>query len=161
MRSTPPHAAPRWDGSPVHVPARRSLRVDPDSVSLLLRCGQSDRCRDCGNRIEWYHRSRQRPVRLHPRELPVTAVPTACRWHVSSGIAHPAGDGTRWCSLPHAVLCPAQPATEEAPELVGLRRLLAVNTRRLIDAGAFTRPPRSPTTRRQPLPTAARPGPSC
>lgn len=156
MRSTPPPATPRWDGSPVHVPARRSLHINPGSVSRLLRCGQSDRCRDCGNRIEWYYRSCQRPVRLHPRELPVTAVPTACRWHVSSGIAHPAGDGTRWCRLPHAVLCPARPAPEEAPELAGLRRLLAVNTRRLIDAGAFT-PPSAPADTTAPAASDCRP----
>ncbi|MFD3930046.1 DUF6083 domain-containing protein [Streptomyces sp. NPDC058614] len=156
MRSTPPPAAPRWDGSPVHVSARRPLRVDPGSVSRLLRCGQSDRCRDCGNRIEWYHRSRQRPVRLHPRELLVTAVPTACWWHVSSGIAHPTGDGTRWCRLPHAVLCPAHPVPEEVPELAGLRRLLAVNTRRLIDAGAFT-PPSAPAGSTEPAAPDCRP----
>ncbi|MFD5720929.1 DUF6083 domain-containing protein [Streptomyces sp. NPDC127036] len=110
----------------------------PGSVSRLMCCGQSDRCRDCGNRIEWYHRSSQRPVRLHPHELPSADVPASCRWHVSSGIAHPAGDGSSWCRLPHAVLCPARDTSTAPPELAGLRRRLAVNTRRLIDAGAFT-----------------------
>ncbi|MEH0580030.1 DUF6083 domain-containing protein [Streptomyces sp. B21-108] len=144
MRSTPP-ASRRWDGSPVLAHrVRRSLQVCPDGVSRLLRCGQSGRCRDCGNRIEWYHRSTERAVRLHPQELPAARVPAVCRWHVSSGVAHPAGDGSSWCRLPHAVVCPARDTPPTPPELAGLRRSLAVNTRRLIDAGVFTPPPASP-----------------
>lgn len=115
MRSTPP-ASRHWDGSPVLAHrARRSLQVTPDGVSRLLRCGQSDRCRECGNRIEWYHRSNRRPVRLHPHELPAARVPVACRWHVSSGVAHPAGDGSSWCRLPHAVVCPARDTPPSPP----------------------------------------------
>ncbi|MGW5664052.1 DUF6083 domain-containing protein [Streptomyces sp. NPDC003758] len=152
----PPSAARHWDGSPVHVPQRRSLRVTPDGGSRLLGCAQRGRCRDCGNRIEWYHRTNQLAVRLHPREVPVSAVPAACRWHVSSGLAYPAEDGARWCRLPHAVLCPARPAPEAAPELAGLRRLLAVNTRRLIDAGAFIPPP-APADRPAPSLSGCRP----
>ncbi|MEW2397633.1 DUF6083 domain-containing protein [Streptomyces sp. NPDC046862] len=136
MRSTPPF--PRhWDGSLVHVRTRRSLRVSNDSVSRLLRCGQSDRCRECGNRIEWYHCTNERLIRLHPRELPAEKVPASCHWHVSSGVAHPARDGSGWCRLPHSMLCPALEGQPAVPELVGLRRALAVNTRRLIVTGAF------------------------
>jgi hypothetical protein len=138
MRPTPSSSSRGWDGSRVTAGVRRSLRVAPDGVSRLLRCGQSDRCRDCGNRIEWYHRSNQRPVRLHPLELPAADVPASCQWHVSSGVAHPAGDGSAWCRLPHAVLCPARDTAPTAPALAGLRRRMAVNTRRLTDAGAFT-----------------------
>ncbi|MFB7501198.1 DUF6083 domain-containing protein [Streptomyces sp. NPDC056161] len=123
---------------------RRSLQIAPGSASRLLRCGQSGRCHDCGNPIEWYHRSDQHPVRLHPHELPAAQVPEACRWHVSSGVAHPAGDGSSWCRLPHAVLCPARDAPPPPPGLAGLRRSLAVLSRRLIDAGIFTPPPASP-----------------
>ncbi|MET7574944.1 DUF6083 domain-containing protein [Streptomyces sp. NPDC005492] len=144
MRSTPP-ASRHWDGSPVLAHrARRSLQVTPDGVSRLLRCGQGDRCRECGNRVEWYHRSNRRPVRLHPHELPAARVPAGCRWHVSSGVAYPAGDGSSWCRLPHAVVCPVREIPLACPELAGLRRSLAVNTRRLIDAGSFTPPPASP-----------------
>ncbi|MEV7243111.1 DUF6083 domain-containing protein [Streptomyces sp. NPDC093248] len=144
MRTTPP-ASRHWDGSPVFAHRmRRCLQVTPDGVSRLLRCGQGGRCRDCGNRIEWYHRSDRRPVRLHPHELPAARVPDACRWHVSSGVAHPAGDGSNWCRLPHAVICPASATPPAFPELAGLRRSLAVNTRRLIDTGVFTPPPASP-----------------
>lgn len=143
MRSTPPPSGRHWDGTPVTVHARRSLRVAPDGVTRLLRFGQSDRCRDCGNRFEWYHGINQRPVRLHPHELPVAAVPTSCRWHVSSGVAHPAGDGSDWCRLEHAALCPAHYTSPSVPELAGLRRRLAINTRRMIDAGAFA-PPSAP-----------------
>lgn len=142
MRLTPPPAGRHWDGSPASTPrVRRSLQVSPDGVSRLLRCGQGDRCRECGNRIEWYHRSAERPVRLHPQELPTAQLPAACRWHVSSGVAYPAGDGSRWCRLPHAVVCPSRDTPPTPPELRGLRRSLAVNSRRLIDAGAFTPPP--------------------
>lgn len=144
MRSTPPPSARRWDGSPLAHRVRRSLHVSPDGVSRLLRCGQGDRCRECGNRIEWYHRGAQRPVSLHPHELSAARVPAVCRWHVSSGVAYPGGDGSSWCRLPHAVVCPARDTPPTPPELTGLRRSLAVNTRRLIDAGAFTPCPASP-----------------
>ncbi|MFI0234936.1 DUF6083 domain-containing protein, partial [Streptomyces sp. NPDC017086] len=157
MRSTPPSPARRWDGSLVSHRVRRTLRVSPDGVSRLLRCAQSDRCRECGNRIEWYHRGTQRqPVRLHPHELPAARVPASCRWHISSGVAYPAGDGSSWCRLPHAVVCPARDAPPAPPELAGLRRSLAVNTRRLIDAGAFTPPPTSPDSP-APQPAVCRP----
>ncbi|MGW1002052.1 DUF6083 domain-containing protein [Streptomyces sp. NPDC002520] len=143
MRSTPSPVARHWDGSPLAHRVRRSLHVSPNGGSRLLRCGQGDRCRECGNRIEWYHRGTQRPVRLHPRELPAARVPAACRWHVSSGVAYPAGDGSSWCRLPHAAVCPARDVPPPPPELAELRRSLAVNTRRLIDAGVFTPPPAS------------------
>ncbi|TQE15113.1 hypothetical protein Sipo8835_46590 [Streptomyces ipomoeae] len=157
MRSTPPPTPRHWDGSPL-VPhrVRHCLQVTPGSASRLLRCGQSDRCRACGNRIEWYHRGNRRPVRLHPHELPAARVPAGCRWHVSSGMAHPAGDGSSWCRLPHALVCPARDTPPTPPELAQLRRVLAVNSRRLIDAGTFTpspAPPDDPT----PQPTVCRP----
>ncbi|WP_227025014.1 DUF6083 domain-containing protein [Streptomyces tsukubensis] len=76
----------------LHV--RRSFQVNPDSASWLLRFVPTAHCRDCGNRIEWYHRSNDRPVGLHTRELPSFEVPAAGRWNVSSGFAHPAGDGS-------------------------------------------------------------------
>ncbi|WP_329258477.1 DUF6083 domain-containing protein [Streptomyces sp. NBC_01478] len=136
MRPSPTRR--RWDNSPVVAHQRRSLRVDPDSPTRLLRCAQRDRCRECGNLVEWYHRACDRPVRLHPRELPAVEVPAGCRWHVSSGLAYPAGDGSVWCRLAHAAVCPARDATSViAPALTGLRRALAVNTRRLTDTGAF------------------------
>ncbi|MGW6543369.1 DUF6083 domain-containing protein [Streptomyces massasporeus] len=58
--------------------------------------------------------------------------------------AYPGGDGSSWCRLPHAVICTARDAPPTPPALTGLRRSLAVNTRRLIDAGAFTPCPASP-----------------
>ncbi|MFG3172344.1 DUF6083 domain-containing protein [Streptomyces sp. NPDC048200] len=140
MRSTPPPSGRHWDGTPVTVRARCSLRAAPHGVTRLLRCGQTDRCRDCGNRFEWYPGTNQRPVRLHPHELPITEVPASCRWHVSSGVAHPAGDGSGWCRLEHTSLCPAHCASSSVPELAELRRRLAINTRRMLDAGAFALP---------------------
>lgn len=152
MRSTLPSPR-RWDGSLVHVRARRSLRVSGDSASRLLRCGQSDRCRDCGNRIEWYHRTDERPIRLHPQELPAEKVPATCHWHVSCGVALPAGDGSGWCRLPHAMLCPARNTVPAVPELARLCRSLAVNTRRLIDSGALVPPSALPNTEASPRTT--------
>lgn len=142
MRSTP-RSSPHWDGSSVsaHVRTRRPLRVSSDSASRLLRCGQSDRCRDCGNRIEWYQGTNDRPIRLHPHELAAHKVPIACHWHVSCGVAHPASDGSGWCRLPHGMLCPSREGQPAVPELTELRRALAINTRRMIDTGAFV--PRS------------------
>ncbi|NUK82194.1 hypothetical protein HRW23_33515 [Streptomyces lunaelactis] len=117
------------------------MRVAADSPSRLLRTAQPSRCRDCGNRIDWYSRTDHRPISLHPQELAAAAVPVSCRWHVDSGIAHAAGDGTRWCRIPHLVLCPAHQPTEPlTPQLAELRRRLALRTRRLLDTGAFTPP---------------------
>jgi hypothetical protein len=65
-------------------------------------------------------------------------------------------DRTGWCRLPHAVLCPARPAPEADRELAGLRRVLAVNTRRLIDAGVFT-PPSASADRLAPVASECRP----
>ncbi|MFJ9893485.1 DUF6083 domain-containing protein [Streptomyces sp. NPDC091280] len=143
MCSSPSPSARRWDGSRANAPQRRSLRIAPDSVSRLLRCGQTASCRECGNPVEWYLRGDDHPVRLHPRELPADRVPESSRWHVSRGIAHPAGDGSSWCRLAHDLLCPARPAPPAAPQLSGLRRSLALRTRRLLDAGVLV-PPAAP-----------------
>ncbi|WP_328623706.1 DUF6083 domain-containing protein [Streptomyces sp. NBC_00353] len=129
----------RWDGTPARPHRQRALRVAPDSLTRLVRSAQSSRCRDCGNRIDWYTRTDNRPVSLHPHELDATAVPVASRWHVSSGIAHLAGDGTPWCRIPHLALCPARPAPSPlTPQVAALRRHLALHTRRLLDAGTLT-----------------------
>ncbi|MFM9458159.1 DUF6083 domain-containing protein [Streptomyces europaeiscabiei] len=149
-------SARRWDGSRANTSRRRSLRIAPDSVSRLLRCGQTDACRACGNPVEWYLRADDRLVQLHPHELPAARVPEPCRWHVSRGIAHPAGDGSCWCRLAHALLCPARPAPAAAPQLSGLRRSLALHTRRLLDAGVLT-PPATPTGSPPPDEAACRP----
>ncbi|MFC4610431.1 DUF6083 domain-containing protein [Streptomyces maoxianensis] len=134
----------RWDGAPSTPWRLLSLRVAADSPNRLLRTAQRQRCRDCGHRIDWYTRAHGQPVGLHPQELDAAAVPVSCRWHVDSGIAHAAGDGTRWCRIPHPVLCPAHEPTEQwTSQLAELRRGLAVRTRRLLDTGALTPPPPS------------------
>lgn len=101
MRSTPAFQTRHRNGSPIAARPRRLLQISPDSPSRLMRRGQRDRCRECGNRIEWYLHGypHRRPVRLHPGELPAARVPAACRWRVSSGVAYPAGDGSGWCRL--------------------------------------------------------------
>ena len=146
MCSTTASFGRRWDGSPTTPRRLRSLRVAADSPSRLLRASQPGRCQDCGNRIDWYTRTHGRPVGLHPQELAAATVPVSCRWHVDSGIAHPAGDGSRWCRIPHPVLCPAHEPTDPlTPHLAELRRRLALRTRRLLDTGALTPP--SPSNR--------------
>ncbi|MFF3459668.1 DUF6083 domain-containing protein [Streptomyces sp. NPDC002730] len=149
----------RWDGSPAAPRHLRALRVDADSPSWLLRTAQPSRCRDCGNRLDWYTRTHGRPIGLHPRELAAAAVPASCRWLVDSGIAHAAGDGTRWSRIPHPVLCPAHETAEPLTlQLAELRRRLAMRTRRLLDTGAFAPPPDGePTPAAEPVCRLARP----
>jgi hypothetical protein len=146
MRPNTAPAGCHWDGSPRTAPVRRPLRVATTSPSRLLRAGQSRRCHQCGNRIDLYSRTDGRPIALHPAELATAQVPAPCRWHLSSGIAHPHDDGRTWCRIPHAVLCPQRtPICRISRPLESARRQLAVRTRRLIDTGAFT-PTAFPTT---------------
>ncbi|GAA2679248.1 DUF6083 domain-containing protein [Streptomyces lunalinharesii] len=156
MSSTSPTRR-RWDGSPLrpHHP-QRALRVDPHSPTRLLRAAQTSTCRHCGNHIDWYTRTNQQTISLHPHEVTASAVPAQHRWHISSGIAHPAHDSTPWCRIPHTPLCPTHPTNEPlTPKLTELRRRLALRTRHLIDTGAFTPQPTQPITPTQP--TACRP----
>lgn len=51
------------------------------------------------------------------------------------------------------MLCPARDLLPAVTELTGLRRTMAVNTRRLIDSGAFVPPSATPKT--EPSPTTA------
>ncbi|WP_406387513.1 DUF6083 domain-containing protein [Streptomyces sp. NBC_00887] len=150
----------RWDGSPARPSRSRALRVTPDSPTRLVRSAQPGRCPDCGNRIDRYPCADSaddgRVVPLHPQELPAAAVPVTSRWHVSSGTAHPAHDGSPWCRIPHATLCPAQPAPAVlTPQITTLRRHMALHTRRFINNGAFTppaaQPSPSPTTTCRPV----------
>ncbi|MFI0714078.1 DUF6083 domain-containing protein [Streptomyces inhibens] len=140
MCTTTASAGRRWDGSPARPHHRpRALCVAADSPSRLLRAAQPSSCRDCGNRIDWYTRTNHHVISLHPHEVTATSVPASCRWHVSSGIAHPAHDGTPWCRVPHTPLCPARPTSVLlTPQLVVLRQRLALRTRRLLDTGALT-----------------------
>ncbi|QLH19322.1 DUF6083 domain-containing protein [Streptomyces sp. Rer75] len=154
--STPAAGDLAWDGSPKHRCPPRFLRVAPDSPTRLLRIAQQGRCTACGNRIEWYERTGgHNPVPLHPHELPTAAVPPHQRWHINSGLAHPAGDGSPWCRVRHRALCPATPAPPGNSLLDSLRRSLALNTRRLHDTGRFTPPPRpDPPPTNPPTPDA-------
>ncbi|MEV6057597.1 DUF6083 domain-containing protein [Streptomyces sp. NPDC052107] len=140
MRHHVPHPDRHWDGSPRRLPARRTLQIAANSPSRLLRAGQTGRCRHCGNRIDWYPRCDDRPIALHPAEVATIDVSPSCRWHLSGGIAHPHDDGSGWCRIPHAVLCPQQPSRSRpgSPRLASLRRELGLRSRRLIDTGAFT-----------------------
>ncbi|WND23600.1 DUF6083 domain-containing protein [Streptomyces violaceus] len=147
MCSTPAPTGRNWDGSRRITRHPRPLQVASTSPSRLLRAGQSSRCRQCGNRIDLYQRANQRPIALHPTELAITHAPEPCRWHLSSGIAYPHDDGSPWCRIPHAVLCPRRtPLCRTGPHLEAMRRQLAVHTRRLTDTGAFTLTPAPAST---------------
>ncbi|WP_241672233.1 DUF6083 domain-containing protein [Streptomyces sp. IB2014 016-6] len=139
MHSTSASTRHRWDGTRHPAYRHRGLKVAPTSTSRLLRTGQSGRCTMCGNLIEWYEHTGHRPVALHPNELPTSVIPTAVRWHVSSGTAYPASDGTPWCRISHVLLCPGRDAPDPpTPHLAELRRRLALRTRRMIDTRTFT-----------------------
>ncbi|MFF7647059.1 DUF6083 domain-containing protein [Streptomyces canus] len=136
-----------WHLGPRTAYPRRFLQVAAHSPSRLLRHGQSGICRSCGHRIDIYPRPDQQPIALHPAELTAQSVPASCRWHLSSGIAYPHDDGSNWCRIPHAVLCPAlAPHCPTSPHLNALRCQLAVRTRRLIDTGHLTPTPPAPGT---------------
>lgn len=146
MRPHSPHRERHWDGSPRYLPPRRSLQIAANSASRLLRAGQTGRCRHCGNRIDWYPRSDGRPIALHPTEVATPDVSADCHWHLSSGVAYPHDDGSGWCRIPHAVLCPQQPTHSQgtSARLASLRRELSLRSRRMINVGAFTPAPSSP-----------------
>jgi uncharacterized protein DUF6083 len=155
MCPNPASTGCHWDGGPRHTRHPRPLRVATTSPSRLLRAGQSGRCRRCGNRIDIYQRADQRPIALHPAEVTAAQVPDSCRWHLSGGIAHPHGDGSSWCRIPHAMLCPGNtPTARIGLHLEGVRRQLALRTRRLIDTGALTPVPPTDST---PASDASRP----
>ncbi|MGW8359018.1 DUF6083 domain-containing protein [Streptomyces wedmorensis] len=139
MRPTHVSSGRHWDGSPTAPGRRRALRVAADSPTRLLRTAQHAECRDCGNRIDWHTTSTRQTVPLHPTELPTAIVPEPHRWHVASGIVHHAGDGTPWCRIAHPTLCPTSTTLQVLPPALDtLRRRLALNTRLLLDTGAFT-----------------------
>jgi Family of unknown function (DUF6083) len=145
MRSTNNHAFAdhAWDSSFKNRRPQRNLRVDKDNHSRLLRAGQRAPCTGCGNPVDWHYHPDNRPVPLHPHELPTTAVPPTHRWHLAQGIAYPIPDGTPWCRISHLAICPALPADSQPVALHHLRRELAVLTRRLLETGRFT--PTAPT----------------
>ncbi|MFE9059887.1 DUF6083 domain-containing protein [Streptomyces mutabilis] len=154
MRPTPAFTTCHWDGSPRAARPVRPLRVAATSPSRLLRTGQNGRCRLCGNRVDVHQRTDQRSIALHPAELAAARIPAPCRWHLSCGIAHLQGDGSAWCRIPHAVLCPGRPASAGlSPYIEVMRRELAVRSRRLIETGAFTPP--APAC--EPRPSSGRP----
>ncbi|MGW3508752.1 DUF6083 domain-containing protein [Streptomyces sp. NPDC000994] len=138
MHSSPPFRR-CGDGSPINSRRSRPLCVAPDSPSRLFRCAHQSRCRECGNHVEWCRRVDGRSVRLHPHELSVADVPVGYHWHVSASLVHHVGEGSLWCRLAHGVVCPARAVdATNAPERTRLRRVLAVNTCCLIEAGVFT-----------------------
>ncbi|MFJ8955196.1 DUF6083 domain-containing protein [Streptomyces sp. NPDC102381] len=114
---------------------------------------RTGRCRRCGNPVAWHPCGDRRFIALHPAELPVAHVPAACRWHLSSGVAHRDAGGQAWCRIPHAPLCPARTHPHVTSRTVdALRRQLGLRSRRLIDQGTFT-PPAPPDV----LPVVAHP----
>ncbi|MEV7374662.1 DUF6083 domain-containing protein [Streptomyces sp. NPDC090301] len=139
-----PTAPHHWDGT-LHTGPRRTLTLARDSPSRLLRCAQNAHCGQCGNRVDRHTTTSPRPVSLHPAELSTTLVPQRYRWHLASGIAYPAGDGSRWCRITHTAVCPAAIEPEALPDsLNAIRRQLALHTRRLIDTAGFTTLPSAP-----------------
>lgn len=142
-----------WDGSEKNYRQRRALRVSRASATRLLRGARLARCAACGNIVEWQEQVAGAPVALHPQELPARTVTSADRWHVDAGLAHQFDGGALWCRIHHHALCPAVVDRQPGDRLLeGLRRRLAVNSRRLMDSDRFTPravPPPSPAPRQE------------
>ncbi|MFF0746397.1 DUF6083 domain-containing protein [Streptomyces sp. NPDC004111] len=141
-----PTPTPRRRPNCTALRARRTLRVPATSPSQVLRSHSNGPCPRCGHRIEWHPRADHSLLVLHPAEFTTTVVPADWRWELSCGIAHPHGDATPWCRIPHAILCPAHtPDPHLTPHLTEVRRHLAVRTRILLDTGRLTPlPPTAP-----------------
>ncbi len=152
MRSHPP----LLDGGPRTRRSCRLARQAPvTSPGQYRPVGQTRHCCACGNRIELFPRADHRLVALHPSELAAAVVPEDCRWHLSAGIAHPGGDGSPWCRIPHRLVCPCHEVPPQPrSHLDAVRLRLALRTRGLRDTGTF-----ASTARRaeQSLTTPARP----
>ena len=78
-------------------------------------------------------------------------VPGECRWHIDAGLAHPGGDGSPWCRIPHAALCPSRAPFTHALVVTALRRRLAAHTRHLIDTGSCAPAPAAAPTPGRPF----------
>ncbi|MGI5473331.1 DUF6083 domain-containing protein [Streptomyces sp. CA-132043] len=158
MHPATPASDRHWDGSPHRPARRRSLRVAPTSPNRLLRTGQCGYCRHCGHRLEWFHTSTDQPIALHPAEVATAAVPASGRWHLSCGTAYPGEDGSRWCRIPHTLLCPHHPAPRPLSRpLRAARSQLALRTRRRLDAGTFNPAPPTSVTTKANAPAPCRP----
>ncbi|WP_435229162.1 DUF6083 domain-containing protein [Streptomyces sp. Tue6028] len=68
-----------------------------------------------GNRIDLHQRADGRPIALHPAEPADAASPASRRRHLSCTTAHPHGDGSNWCPVPRAGLCPQRTLTCRTP----------------------------------------------
>ncbi|MGQ5609318.1 MULTISPECIES: DUF6083 domain-containing protein [unclassified Streptomyces] len=141
----------RLHGTPhTTTPRGRPLRTAATSPGRFQTAGQTRRCCACGNPTELFPRADHRLIALHPAELATALIPEDCRWHLSAGIAHPSGDGSPWCRIPHQLVCPRRTdSSRSRPHLDALRLRLALRTRRLIDTGLLTpalHPPTPPST---------------
>lgn len=146
----------RLHGTPHTVrPRRRPLRATTTNPDRFPTAGQTRHCCACGNPTELFPRADHRLIALHPAELASAVIPEDCRWHLSAGIAHPSGDGSPWCRIPHRLVCPhrTEPSRPRT-HLDALRLRLALRTRRLIDTGLLTPAPHHPE---QPSTTPTRP----
>ncbi|MFF9100046.1 DUF6083 domain-containing protein [Streptomyces rubrogriseus] len=133
MRS---HLAPLHGTAHTVRPRRRPLRANTISPDRFPTEGQTRHCCACGNPTELFPRADHRLIALHPAELAAAVIPEDCRWHLSAGIAHPSGDGSPWCRIPHRLVCPCRTEpSRPRTHLDALRLRLALRTRRLIDTG--------------------------
>lgn len=91
----------------------------------------------CGHMMEYFDRFDGGRIPLVPVEFPAVRVVPRQRWQVDNGVAYlnPAAQGA--CRLPHPAVCPMVEHTDADRELEGVRRALAVRTRKAIDAGQF------------------------
>ncbi|MFJ4188962.1 DUF6083 domain-containing protein [Kitasatospora sp. NPDC089509] len=145
----------RWDGTHRGPNTTRTLRIDRDSPTRIVRTALMGTCHHCGNPAEWSYTAHHDYIPLHPAELPTRHIPPPLRWHTVSGIAYPTAAGSPWCRIAHPDLCPAtrpRPRHPTTPELDELRRTLALRTRLLADRGLQPRHPDTTTAPLSPTP---------
>ncbi|MGW7003691.1 DUF6083 domain-containing protein [Streptomyces sp. NPDC054933] len=113
------------------------MRVWSSSASKTLRAQAQSRCVYCNHMMEYFDRYDGGRIPLVPKELPSAQIPQRFRWCVDNGVAYRGDGGRARCRLPHPTACPMVEHDDHDAELEGLRRVLAVRTRKWIDEGSF------------------------
>jgi hypothetical protein len=136
-----------------------ALRISTHSLSSMLGRDRQDRCRWCGNRVEWFETFERSRVPLIPVEFPAARVPVRYRWRVDQGIAY-LGSDQGLCRIKHSSVCPMLEHDTLDPAMVTVVDSLRRNMRKLIDRGLFVPQPPPPerTEIDQPDPGAVQKG---
>ncbi|MFD2622307.1 DUF6083 domain-containing protein [Streptomyces chumphonensis] len=139
------------------------MRISPGNASRTLVRDTRDRCRWCGNPVEWRDAFDGGRVPLVPQWFPARRVPARYQWHVDGGVAY-LGAHTHdlgRCRIKHSAVCPAvEHENLDDSIMLEIHAALGVAQQRLIRAGFVPAPaPRHESEVQSPdPPNAARPG---